>query len=40
MMAACNAGIEDIQLSLSYGDGCVIAIALGISGNRPPSYTL
>lgn len=40
MTAAFNAGIKNIQLSLSHGDGCVIAIALGVSGDRRPTYTL
>ncbi|KAJ9660489.1 hypothetical protein H2201_006911 [Coniosporium apollinis] len=38
--AAHKKGLQDIMLSLSHGDDSVIAIALGLSGDGPPTYTL
>ncbi|EME39096.1 fatty acid synthase-like protein [Dothistroma septosporum NZE10] len=35
-----KAGLEDIQLSISHGEDCLIAVAIGIAGNGPAKYTL
>ncbi|UJO24867.1 hypothetical protein CLAFUW4_14443 [Fulvia fulva] len=35
-----KAGLEEIQLSISHGEDCLIAVAIGIAGNGPAKYTL
>ncbi|GIZ46259.1 hypothetical protein CKM354_000939100 [Cercospora kikuchii] len=35
-----SSGLETVQVSLSYGEDCVVAVALGLRGDGEPTYAL